>query len=120
MFSSENIYSLSIYDAYHGKSSTGLSSKKLIGLGSYGGSPKLFISDKDETEVVRLATGEYGGQVDVYANKKGGAMSKSELIDKYSDDLSKMLQFNTTGHLCPSLNTAVALMFLTSRARAVQ
>ena len=96
LHASEGIHSLSIYDAYHGKNSTGLSSKKLIGLGSYGGSPKLVISDKDETEVVRLATGEYGGQVDVYANKKGGAMSKSELMDKYSDDLLKMLQFSNT------------------------
>jgi hypothetical protein len=54
LYSSEEIHSLSIYDAYHGKSGAGLSSKKLIGLGSYGGSPELVISDKDETEVVRL------------------------------------------------------------------
>lgn len=53
LFSSDNIHSISIYDSTHGKD-VGLSSKKVVGLGSYRLGPEMVLYDRHGREAVLL------------------------------------------------------------------
>lgn len=70
LFSSDNIHSLSVYDDAHAREDRSPSAKKVVGLGSYSGSPSVNVYGKDKNLNTSMTTTEHGGRVDVF-NKQG-------------------------------------------------
>ena len=70
LFSSDNIHSLSVYDGDRAREDRSSSATKMVGLGSYGGTPSVNVYGRDKKSNASMTTTEHGGRVDVF-NKQG-------------------------------------------------